>query len=122
MQNFIVEYAEPSILPRIHFNAEDKAKGAVDFLNTTFFNETSTTATAKLPERIAVQVGQTIQDLVPKAVDLANLLSPAVGSGEGYSSTTAPPPVSIRKTSLTAFQPVSSSQVRFLIWEICFSL
>jgi hypothetical protein len=120
MQNSLVEYAEPSILPRIHFNAEDKAKGAVDFLNTTFFDEVSTVAPTKSPDRAVAQIGQVIQDLVPKVVDqLTNLVLPT-GGRDGRADlvvrppttpSTAPPLVHIQQTSSTSLQPGSPAQV-----------
>jgi hypothetical protein len=109
MPNFLVEFAEPSILPRIHFSAEERVKGAVDFLNTTFFSEiftnenttagTSAAAPTKLSEQVAAQAGQIIQDLAPKAVNLGSLFSG--GSGENHNSSTPPP-----------IRPASPSQVK----------
>jgi hypothetical protein len=114
MQNFIVEYAEPSVLPRIHFSAEEKAKGAVDFLEP-FLNSSTTTTTVQpsWKEELAVEIGQAIKATVPQVVErISSVIIPTGNNGENISTTTAPPLVSINRTGPITHHPVSFSKVK----------
>jgi hypothetical protein len=125
MQNFIVEYAEPSVLPRIHFNEEEKEKGAVDFLEPFLNSSTSTTtASPSWTKGLATKIGQAINATVSEVADqLTNLVVSTEGH-DGQTNLIVRPPTapstvapSVRnQTRSTSFQPGSPSQVKMFFY------